>query len=399
MMESFTPGKEIITKLESHGYEAFFVGGSVRDLLLERSIGDIDIATSASPTAVQQIFNKVIPVGIAHGTVVVRFKQESFEVTTFRVDGKYTDQRHPDEVKFIHTVDEDLQRRDFTINALAMNKDGGIIDLFNGQSDLKKKVIRTVGNGYERFREDPLRIIRALRFSSQLGFTIGQDTLQNMIEVKSQIENLAVERITNEFTKLFAGDYVESGIEYLKRTGIYRHLPIMSAHPYLLYQLPAPFRPLHSFGEVIALLHFLDTEISVSSWVKAWKCSNKIKQEATQLVNALHYYMENKLDKWLIYELDVAYYHGFTRLIHMIQPNDYPLLSDMKQLASSLPILSRKDLALKGNDLLALFPFAGKGAWIKETIARMEKAVIFGKTANTKYDLKEWIKCNPPVMD
>src|SRR5699024_6912806 len=129
LTKSFMAGIEIIEILESHQHQAFFVGGCVRDLLLERPIGDIDIATSASPDKVQQIFNKVIPVGLEHGTVIVRHDHQSFEVTTFRVDGKYTDQRHPDEVEFINTIDKDLERRDFTINALAMDKEGKIVDL------------------------------------------------------------------------------------------------------------------------------------------------------------------------------------------------------------------------------------------------------------------------------
>src|SRR5690625_359631 len=142
--KSFLTGIEVIEKLEAYDYQAFFVGGCVRDLLLERSIGDIDIATSASPSAVQQVFDKVIPVGMEHGTVIVRHKHQSFEVTTFRVDGEYTDQRHPDEVKFINTIDKDLERRDFTINALAMDKNGITIDLFNGKKNIKEKIIRTV---------------------------------------------------------------------------------------------------------------------------------------------------------------------------------------------------------------------------------------------------------------
>src|SRR5699024_3914466 len=153
-----------------------------------RPIGDIDIATSALPEQIQAIFPQVIPVGIEHGTVIVRYNHVSYEVTTFRLDGEYSDQRHPDSVQFIDRIDEDLERRDFTINALAMNKKGQIIDLFAGKKDLARKMIRTVGNGYDRFNEDPLRIIRAFRFSSQLGFSIEKETLKAIHQVKDQIE-------------------------------------------------------------------------------------------------------------------------------------------------------------------------------------------------------------------
>lgn len=400
LTKSFLAGIEVIETLENHHYQAFFVGGCVRDLLLKRPIGDIDIATSASPDKVQQVFNKVIPVGIEHGTVIVRHNQQSFEVTTFRVDGNYTDQRHPDEVKFINTIDKDLERRDFTINALAMDKKGNIIDLFDGKQDLQRQIIRTVGDGCKRFSEDPLRIIRALRFSSQLGFTIAQDTLRNMEQVKAQIENLSIERITNEFTKLFAGSYLTNGIKYLKSLQIYKHLPVMVEYTYIIDKLPTTLKPLYSFGEVIALFHYVEPSIPITSWAKSWKCSNKTKQEAMQLVQALNYYQKKSLDAWTVYQLDTAYYRGLLRLISIFFPDDFVPTSDiMHQMQQNLAIKSKKDLALKGHDLLDLFPHAAKGPWLKETIDHMERAVIFGTVANTKYELKEWVTCNPPEIN
>src|SRR5699024_4477810 len=166
------------------------------------------------------------------------YNHVSYEVTTFRLDGEYSDQRHPDSVQFIDRIDEDLERRDFTINALAMDKKGKIIDLFAGKKDLARKMIRTVGNGYDRFNEDPLRIIRAFRFSSQLVFSIEKETLKAIHQVKDQIETLAIERITNEFTKLFAGSFVHYAIEYLKMTDIYKYLPILSEHPQIIGNMP-----------------------------------------------------------------------------------------------------------------------------------------------------------------
>jgi tRNA nucleotidyltransferase (CCA-adding enzyme) len=397
--EPFLSGRELIEKLEVNGHQAFFVGGSVRDLLLKRPVRDIDIATSASPASVQQIFNKVIPVGIEHGTVIVRYKHQSFEVTTFRLDGKYSDQRHPDEVKFIHTIDQDLKRRDFTINALAMDKSGKIIDLFNGKKDLQNKIIRTVGNGYDRFREDPLRIIRALRFSSQLGFTVEQDTLQDMIRVKGGIDKLAVERIMNEFTKLFAGEYAAGSINYMKSTGIYHHLPLLKEHPDLFCKLPGSLKPLYSFGEVIALFHFLKPFIPVADWIKEWKCSNQMKQEANQLTQALSDYQRNGLDRWLVYQLDNAFFNGFYRLTSILFPERHLTETAIKQLVDSLPIQSKQALALGGNDLIELYPQAGKGPWLQRTISRMERDVVTGKVVNTKYALKEWLICNPPELN
>src|SRR5690625_617492 len=304
LTEAFIDGKKVIMEIEQNRHSAYFVGGCVRDLLLDREIGDIDIATSALPEQIQAIFPQVIPVGLEHGTVIVRYNHASYEVTTFRLDGKYSDQRHPDSVQFIDRIDEDLERRDFTINALAMDKDENIIDLFDGKQDLERKVIRTVGSGHDRFTEDPLRIIRALRFSSQLGFSIEQETLAAINTVKKEIETIAVERITNEFSKLFAGLYINQAVDYLKSTAIYKHLPILSKYPQIIEDLPNHLEPLQTFGEVLAHFHYLEPTISISKWAKAWKCSNQIKKETISLIHAIHYYEKHGLDEWLVYQLN-----------------------------------------------------------------------------------------------
>ena len=263
MKNAFIEAIEIIEKIELNGFEAYFVGGCVRDSLLQMDIKDIDIATSASPEQVQAMFDKVIPVGLEHGTVVVVHKGVAYEVTTFRQDGEYTDQRHPDEVIFVKDIKEDLKRRDFTINSLALNSNGELIDLFGGREDLENKLIRTVGNPDDRFYEDPLRIIRALRFSSQLGFDIDENTLKSMKKLKQEIETVAVERLTNEFTRFFQGPFVEKGLHYLISTEIDRFLPIFKEQPNLLRRLPKQISSFVSFAEVIAMFHYLDTNISI----------------------------------------------------------------------------------------------------------------------------------------
>lgn len=396
MTEAFLMAMPVINQIENQGHQAFYVGGCVRDLLLDRPIGDIDIATSASPAFIQQIFSKVIPVGIEHGTVIVRHHHQSYEVTTFRIDGDYTDQRHPDSVEFIDQIDKDLERRDFTINALAMDKDGVITDLFDGQGDLQAKLIRTVGDGYERFTEDPLRMIRALRFTSQLGFTIHRQTLTDIKKVKPAIEGLAIERITNEFTKLFAGEYLPVGIAYLKDTEIYMHLPIFADFPEIIFSLPKALKPLHSFGEVIALLHVIEPRVSVAQWIKEWKCSNKTKQEATQLVNALEQYKRDGLNQWMVYQLSESYYGGLSRLINIFNPNEPITVDALEQIAHRLPIQSKQELAINGNDLIDLFPNRQKGRWLQIAISQIEKEVVSGRLNNTKYDIKEWIQWSPP---
>jgi len=395
----FLDGKSIIKKIEEANEEAYFVGGCVRDLLLKRHIKDIDIATSASPEQIQQIFTKVIPVGIEHGTVIVRYNHHSYEVTTFRIDGEYSNKRHPDHVQFIHSIDEDLKRRDFTINALAMDKDGNIIDLFCGRKDLQSKTIRTVGDGYKRFSEDALRMVRAIRFSSQLGFMIEEETLKNIIRLKENIQSVAIERITNEFTKLFAGKYVHTGIYYLRKTKIYEYLPIFSKNPSIIHQLPTFKQPLHSFGEVIVLLHHIEPTIPIRTWVNEWKCSNQIKREAIELENALTYYEKYGLDQWLVYQLSDSYYEGFLRLLNIFYPDDSLTLYQIKQIDKQLPIHSKQDLAIKGTDILDAYPHVQKGPWIRKMLEKIEKKVVFQKINNNKYDLKEWMKCNPPEIN
>ncbi|WP_099158339.1 CCA tRNA nucleotidyltransferase [Virgibacillus ndiopensis] len=399
LAEKFEQAKFVLKQIEKHHHQAYFVGGCVRDILLRRPIGDIDIATSATPQEIITMFDKVIPVGIEHGTVIVRHQQQSYEVTTFRVDGTYSDQRHPDSVEFIRTIDQDLLRRDFTINALAMDKNGDIIDLFMGKKDLENKVIKTVGNGYNRFNEDPLRIMRALRFSSQLGFSIDLETLDQMKELKQQIETIAVERLATEFTKLFAGEFINHGMEYLKSTDIYKHLPVMVKYPYIIDNLPKKLNSLSSFGQVIALFHSIEPQISILTWVKEWKCSNKIKQEATQLYEAFLHYKNHQLDQWLVYCLNTENYQGFVKIINMFYGRGHVLIEELEQIEQLLPINSKKDLALNGNDLISLFPDVKKGPWIQTYLNLLEQQVVFGNIKNNKNELKDWIRWHPPEIN
>ena len=166
----------ILKKLRDSGYEAFAVGGCVRDTILNRIPGDWDITTSAKPEEVKAVFRRTVDTGIQHGTVTVMMGKEGYEVTTFRIDGDYTDGRHPDSVTFTPDLIEDLKRRDFTINAMAYNRERGLVDAFGGRKDLEDGVIRCVGAAEERFTEDALRILRAIRFSAQLGFEIEEHT-------------------------------------------------------------------------------------------------------------------------------------------------------------------------------------------------------------------------------
>lgn len=192
----------IISTLQAHGYEAYAVGGCVRDSILGREPDDWDITTSATPLETKALFKRTFDTGIEHGTITVLLDKDAFEVTTYRVDGKYEDSRHPKEVTFTRSLKEDLLRRDFTINAMAYNDEKGLVDIFGGIRDLKNKTIRCVGNAEERFGEDALRILRAVRFAAQLGFEIEKETQKGIVKLAPTLANISAERIQVELVKM-----------------------------------------------------------------------------------------------------------------------------------------------------------------------------------------------------
>lgn len=209
----------ILNTLTESGYEAYAVGGCVRDSLLNKTPKDWDVTTSALPDQVKQLFSRTVDTGIQHGTVSVLFGKENYEVTTYRIDGSYEDFRHPKDVFFTASLTEDLRRRDFTINAMAYNEEMGLVDLYHGMEDLQHKKIRCVGNPRERFEEDALRMMRAVRFSAQLGFQIEEDVLQSIAQLAPNIENVSEERIRTELVKILESNHPEQ-IKILSETGL-----------------------------------------------------------------------------------------------------------------------------------------------------------------------------------
>lgn len=201
--------KQILNKLTANGYEAYAVGGCVRDSLLGREPEDWDITTSALPLQVKQLFPRTVDTGLQHGTVTVLLGREGFEVTTYRIDGEYTDGRHPKEVTFTPSLPEDLKRRDFTINAMAYNEQDGLVDAFGGAGDLEAGIIRCVGNPMDRFREDALRILRAVRFAAQLHFAIEEHTREAVCELAPDLKRISAERIQAELVKLVVSPHPE----------------------------------------------------------------------------------------------------------------------------------------------------------------------------------------------
>lgn len=213
--------ERLVATFAKAGFECFMVGGSVRDLLLAHPVFDFDFATSARPADVVKLFRRTVPTGIKHGTITVLLGGHSFEVTTYRSDGKYTDGRHPEDIRFSNSLEEDVKRRDFTINGLAYNVlNGEVIDLVCGMEDLKSGLIRTIGNPRERFAEDGLRTYRACRFAAKLGFTIEEETFAAISQSLAVSAKVSAERVRDELMKMMETEKPSVGIEYMKDSGL-----------------------------------------------------------------------------------------------------------------------------------------------------------------------------------
>lgn len=233
-------GLEIIRRLITQGHEAYLVGGCVRDRYLGRSLHDIDIATSATPEEVMELFTRTLPTGLKHGTVTVMENGQSFEITTFRQDFEYSDARRPDKVAFVLDVREDLARRDFTFNAMAFGLNGELIDPFGGKIDLEAGIVSSVGEASERFEEDALRMLRAIRFGAEFDFQLSPELWQGMIEKRPKLKQVAMERISSEWDKMMAGSGPEQACHYLFKSGLL--LNVKEALPYAFQEAIESYR-------------------------------------------------------------------------------------------------------------------------------------------------------------
>ena len=397
MKEPFLAAVPVLKKLESAGFEAYFVGGSVRDFLLNKEINDVDIATSATPEEVKRIFSKTVDVGIEHGTVLVLFQDHSYEITTFRSEAEYEDFRRPKEVSFIRNLEEDLQRRDFTMNAIAMDKDGNLIDPFNGQLSIKNQVIQTVGKAVERFQEDALRMMRAVRFVSQLSFKIEKETINALINLVHLLENIAVERKQAEFDKLLCGNDRKQALELILLTNIYSYLPGLSEQQnsiklMLEYQLEKLNR-----REMWALLVYClrIEKKGIEGFLREWRIPLK---EIREIQLILQYLYQRFQTSWSLYDLYTA-----GKEVFVSSENLYLVIKGIEnqhtiqhflQLYDGLPIKERSEMDITGNDLIDWFKKTG-GPWVKETLLKIEHAILAGEIANNKIVIKEWLmECN-----
>lgn len=389
--EEFLKAAPVIQKLEDHGYEAYFVGGSVRDIMMDHKIHDVDIATSAYPSEVQEIFKHTIDVGIEHGTVLVLWDDEQYEVTTFRTESTYQDYRRPDHVTFVRSLEEDLKRRDFRMNALAMTQSGDVIDLFNGIKDIQQHQICAVGDAYERFHEDALRMMRALRFSSQLDFTIEPKTYQAIIDNHQLLKKISVERIQIEWLKMMAGKNPKRGLKAFIETDCYKSCPMLDGQKDALISLYQRVnQPLTEAQTWLCLSFVLNLTPDASKKLfQQWKCSNEVKHLVSSSLPYLYLRKDRIFNDWELYQLGLERLELIESVLFLY--SDVKCDKEYEVRYNQLPIHQVGDLDIDGKQLMASMNKPA-GPWLGKTIKALQQAVINQEIHNQFDDLIQYAR-------
>ncbi|WP_057914388.1 CCA tRNA nucleotidyltransferase [Peribacillus muralis] len=392
----FLKSVPILRKIEEAGFEAYFVGGSVRDYILGRPINDVDIATSATPQEIQALFPKTADVGIDHGTVMAITPSGTYEITTFRTEGGYSDFRRPDSVQFVRSLREDLQRRDFTINAMAMDTAGNIIDHFNGKRDLAEQRIITVGNPHERFHEDALRMMRALRFVSQLGFELDDDTFHSLQVNGPIISKIAVERILVEFEKLLAGTNKKRAMALLLESELYQYLPQLSnKKDHLMNVLNLPLDQLEMI-EIWSVIMVQTKEEEMEATLRAWKLPLKTIRNVQRIVQLIKQEPSFEKSAFEVFQAGHDMTVQASKVKASLTGGDVPEAEESAhQHYKALKIKAMSELAVTGTDLVN-WRQEKPGPWIKASLEMVVKAVLDEQVSNDKEEIKRWLEsCNP----
>lgn len=377
--------KYILNELNNNGYEGYIVGGCVRDYLMGTVPHDYDITTSALPEEVKEIFPHTVDTGIRHGTVTVVIDKTGYELTTYRIDGEYKDNRHPEEVIFTDRLSGDLSRRDFTVNAIAYNPQEGFVDLFGGQEDIKNKIIRGVGIASRRFQEDALRMMRAVRFSAQLNFSIEENTLTALKENAPLIKNISIERIREEFFKLILSDHNER-LDILLNSGMTE------------YFLPEILNKEIDYSKINTLSKDINVRLAyifkgidynqVNRVMKRLKADNKTIATVTSLIK--HSDCEIS-DKYSMRKLINLMGKNTPRLIEVMGAIKNKTTEKEEEVYNNVKndCCSLKDLDLTGNDLIS----AGiTGKAIGQALNKALDYVMKEPDKNTKEVLLNYIK-------
>lgn len=385
----FTEALPVLKKINQAGYEAYFVGGSVRDLLLDRHIHDVDIATSAYPMEIKHIFNKTIDTGIKHGTVTILYNGNSYEITTFRTESGYQDYRRPDHVTFVQSLSEDLKRRDFTINALAMDVEGNIIDHFDGIGDLKQHVIKAVGVAENRFHEDALRMMRAVRFMSQLEFDLEEKTYQAVKDNHSLLSKISVERIRDEFVKMGIAEGSKRAFQVFLDTDLSEEVPCFKGKKESLSIFPRlTFSPTteENLWALMIILLKVDNQ-DIANFMRKWKNSNAMERQVAKIVEFFDLISSSIPTNYDLFKRDLKTIILTIDLAHILgQPINGSALVDRYE---ALPIKKPKDLAVDGKTLLKNgIPAGPKVGYLLREITQ---AVVERKIDNTEEAINEFI--------
>ena len=387
----FLEALPVMQQLVDAGYEAYFVGGSVRDMLLHKPISDVDIATSATPQEVKEIFSHTVDVGIEHGTVMVIHHKEGYEVTTFRTEEGYEDFRHPDKVTFVRSLEEDLKRRDFTINALAIGIDDQLMDFFDGIGDLERQCLRCVGDAKERFNEDALRMFRAVRFVGQLGFQIEENTKNAISLLKMNLSKVAVERMKVEFEKMIQSSYRKDALKLFVETGLYQACPLFDGKDEILLKL-AEF-PLKEMSVLQAWILFIDelnlSDKEVTHLLKSWKSSN---EQIRDVLVGYKTYRARKEEEWnffLAYDCPYEVASEVEQLL--ITQNKSTSMKGLEATYESLPIRSMNDIQLNGHDIIRILKLEKKGPIIGQVLKTVEKMILEQSIENDAEILEAYV--------
>ncbi len=340
MNEYLQKAKEVLTILKMNGYQAYLVGGFVRDYLLGIESGDIDITTSATPEEVIALFPKVKETGKKYGTVTVFMEDFTYEVTTFREDGIYKNNRHPESVRYSKEVKHDLERRDFTVNALIMDENDIVTDYHNGKDDLSNKTIRTINNPRDRFNEDALRILRAFRFVSKLGFEIEKNTLEAIKELKHLIDSISIERVMTELEKIFEGAYRTKAIQYMLESKVSEELFGIEKGLEALQTIDVKLDPLEAF-----IICFAKSEFS-----EKWRFSNKNFRIIEATLNLHDVTKDNEFNKFILFSNGLEICLRTNRINVLLGYHDQE--EALRKMYQEMPVHDVCDLAYKGQHIL-----------------------------------------------
>ncbi|EOD3979937.1 CCA tRNA nucleotidyltransferase [Staphylococcus aureus] len=389
----FEQARPILEQIQDNGFEAYYVGGSVRDYVMGRNIHDIDITTSATPDEIESIFSHTIPVGKEHGTINVVFNDENYEVTTFRAEEDYVDHRRPSGVTFVRDLYEDLQRRDFTMNAIAMDTAYKLYDYFDGQQDINNRIIRTVGIAEERFQEDALRMIRCLRFQSQLSFDIAMETFEAMRTQMADIKFLSIERIVIELTKLMRGINVEESFNHLKSLKAFNYMPYFEQLDMNQINVTEPI-------DLELLIAIVSVKFDINYSLKPLKLSNRQVKDINQyiqIMNALPSIITKEQLKMFVYDYDTNLIKNVLVAADVLKANDIqghePLIVNLQTIDETLhrlPMHNRKDMMVNGGVLMAHLN-AKSGPWLKDVLRQIEIAIVTGKVSNEETEILKWV--------